>query len=656
MREHPVNRGKLCPKGAAILDYVYSPDRLQHPMKRKNGEFTRITWDEALDTIASKLEETKERYGAKGLATCLGMSLLGQGAASYSFIRRFTDVYGTPNFFSVESMCYRTRLMGYILTTGSRAVADTENSRCILLWGHNPNASTPPDAWNIIEAKRKGARLIVIDPRRTPLAKKADIHLQPRPGSDCALALGILNVIITEKLYDEEFVATWTTGFNRLAEHVKQYPPEEMEKLTWIPAAEIKRVAQLYATTKPACILQGINALDQTATGVQNARAIAILQSITGNLDVPGGFIIPPRARLHNIRLLEMIEGKPLGINQYPLFYEVYGTLFGEGQAMTLPETLLTDKPYPIKTMIVSGSNPLRSWPNSKKVKEAFGKLDFLVVMDLFMTETTQLAHIVLPAASFLERNDICSDFYNGFGLPYLMLRQKIIDVGECWSDMTFWLELAQRMGYKEYFPWNNEEEILDYLLEPSGLTLQRLHDDEPGGVFYRSVKYRQYEHRDFRTPSRKVELYSKTLEELGQDPLPTHRESQESPVSAPALAREYPLILTTGARIDRYLHSQLHNIPRLQKGAPKPTAEIHPSTAAEYCIEDKETINVETKRGSIEIEARLSNDILRGVVSIPHGWEKANVNLLTDMGFDDPLTGVPAFKSMLCKINKTAS
>jgi anaerobic selenocysteine-containing dehydrogenase len=236
------------------------------------------------------------------------------------------------------------------------------------------------------------------------------------------------------------------------------------------------------------------------------------------------------------------------------------------------------------------------------------------------------------------------------------MLRQKIIEVGECWSDMRFWLELAQRMGYEEHFPWKDDEEVLDYLLEPSGLTLKGLHEDEPGGVFYRSMKYRQYEQRGFRTPSGKVELYSETLEKLGQDPLPTHRESQESTVSTPDLAREYPLILTTGARIDRYLHSQLHNIPRLRRGVPKPTAEIHPRTAAEYGIADGETINVETKRGSIEIEASLSDDILPRVVSIPHGWEKANVNLLTDMGFADPLTGVPAFKSMLCKINKIAA
>ena len=182
MREHPVNRGRLCPKAAAIVDYVYSPDRLQYPMKRKNGAFERISWDEAMNTIASRLRETKERYGARGLAVFEGMSLREQGTATVNLTRRFTDVYGTPNVFSVDSMCYRPRFMGYILTVGTRPIADTENARCILLWGNNPDASAPVKAWSISETKRKGAKLIAIDPRCTPLAKKADIHLQPRPG------------------------------------------------------------------------------------------------------------------------------------------------------------------------------------------------------------------------------------------------------------------------------------------------------------------------------------------------------------------------------------------------------------------------------------------------------------------------------------------
>ncbi len=650
MAEHPINHGRLCPKGSAIIDYVYSPERIKYPMKRVNGEFVRISWDEALDTIVAKLKESKQKYGARGLAVCQGMVMLGQGIPTYNFIRRVTDVYGTPNFFSVDSMCFRPRFMGYILTVGTRPVADTENAKCILLWGNNPNASSPVKAWHVTETVEKGARLIAIDPRRIPLAKKAEIHLQPRPGTDCALALGFLNTIIGEKLYDREFVEKWTVGFDKLAEHVKQYPPEEVEKITWVPAEDIKRVARIFAQTKPACILQGTNALDQTTSGVQSSRAIAILHAITGNHDVPGGFVSTPLVKLKNIRLLDMMECKPLGIDRYPLFYEVHGVLLAEGQGMTLPDTLLTDKPYPIKTLFICGSNPLLTWPNSAKVKEAFSKVDFLMVMALKMNETAQIADMVLPAASFIERLTLCNEFYTAsFGLPFIMLRKKVIEIGECWSDMKFWLELSKRMGYEEYIPWNSEEEILDNLLEPSGLTIKRLTEDEPGGVVYDTMKYRQYEQKGFNTPSRKVEIYSETLEKLGHDPLPTYREPEESTISRPDLAKDYPLILTTGARIDRYLHSQMRDIPRLRRGAPNPVAEIHSRTAAEYGIKNGEKIVVETTRGSIEIEASVSEDILNKVVNIAHGWSEANVNILTDLKPSDPISGIPLYKSMLC-------
>ncbi|MBI4284391.1 MAG: molybdopterin-dependent oxidoreductase [Chloroflexi bacterium] len=655
MPEHPINKGRLCPKGASLIDYVYSPDRLAYPMKRRNGKLERITWEEALDIIATRLSETKERYGPKGLAVCQGMSLLMHGAATYSFIRRFTDVYGTPNFFSVDSMCFRPRLMGYVLTTGIRAAADTENARYVILWGHNPNASTPSASWSIAASLRKGTRLAVIDTRKTPLAAKAETHLQPRPGTDCALALGLLHVIIGEGLYDEDFVPKWTVGFDRLAEHVKRYSPEKVTKITCVPADKIRGLAWTFANVKPACILQGTNALDQTTSGVQTARAIAMLQAITGNLDVPGGFITPPRLRLHNLRLLDMMEGKPLGIDRYPLFYETYATLFGEGQGMVLPDTLLTDKPYPIKAMIVDGTNPLRTWPDSRKVGEAFRKLDFLVVIDLFLNETAELADIVLPAASCLERVDLCSDFYSSAGLPYVMARKKVLQSGECRSDMEFWLALAKKMGYENYFPWENEAAVLSYLLEPSGVTLKQLCEEQPGGVFYASMKYRQYEQRGFRTPSGKVELYSETLANLGYDPMPTHREPFESPVSTPELASDYPLILTSGARMERYLHGQLRNLPRLRRAAPKAVAEIHPDTATQYGVREGDTVTIATRRGSIDIEARLSKDILPGVVSIPHGWAEANVNQLTELTSGDPISGIPAFKSMLCKVQKAS-
>lgn len=651
MREHPISRGQLCPKGASIIEHVYSPDRIKYPMKKENGEWKRISWQEALDTIAARLAETKEKHGPRAFVLCRGMIGGRQGIMSHELIRRFCDLYGTPNAVSVDSMCFRSRIMGYALTFGKLAVPDAQNAKCLVLWGKNPSNSDPPLARMILGAAEAGAKLVVVDPRCTTLAKRAHIHVQPRPGSDCALLLAMLNVIISEGLYDKEFVEKWTLGFHKLENHVKHYPPEEVEKIIWVPAQSIKEMARIFAMTKPACIVQGSNSLDQNPSGMQNARAIATLQAITGNFDVPGGFVVMPALHVNRARFPERMVGTALGAEEYPLFYQTWDRLFGETQLGLLPEAILTGKPYPIKAMIVTLANPAVNWPNSKKVQEALTKLEFLVVMELFMTETAKLAQVVLPAASFLERTDIVDVYRFGYSVPYIMLRKKIMEVGECWSDLKFYFELARRMGYGEYFPWQSEEETIDYLLEPSGLTVKLLTEGKPEGTFYGSTKYRQYETRGFPTPSGKVELYSETLERLGYDPLPTFREPLESPISNPGLSREYPLVLTTGARSLEYFHSGLRNIPRLCRRAPYPVAELHTTTAAKYGIQDSEVVVIETKRGSIEVKARVTEDIIANVVNIGHGWPQANVNILTDETPADPITGYPALKGLQCRI-----
>jgi anaerobic selenocysteine-containing dehydrogenase len=507
-------------------------------------------------------------------------------------------------------------------------------------------------AKSILRAKERGAKLIAVDPRRTPLAKEADIHIRPRPGSDCALLLSMMNVIISEKLHDEHFVNNWTFGFNKLAEHVKAYPPEEVEKLTWVPAETIREIARIYATTKPSCIVQGTNALDQHATGLQNGRAVAILQALTGNIDVAGGFIRGPRLRENSIEVPVKLEEKAIGQDEYPTFFGIFGHEFGEGQTMVLLDSLLTGEPYQIKAMFITGSNPLLTWPNSKKVEQALKKLDFLMVMDQFMSETAKLAHIVLPAATFLERPEL-SDYYSLWGLPYVMLRKKVIEYEECWPDLKFWFELARRMGYEEYFPWKSIEEAIDYVLEPSGLTVKYLTEEKPEGLQYASVAYKDYEREGFRTPSGKVELYSETLASQGHDPMPTFRESPESPFSSPELLKEYPLVLTTGARHLEFCHSQHRNIPSLRQRMPEPLAEINPETAAKYGVRNGDMMIIETKRGGIEMKGHVSEDIVPGVVNLPHGWAQANVNLLTDNKPAESVVGYPPLKSQLCRIKR---
>lgn len=645
MKEHPVNRGEICPKAEAAVDYVYAPDRLKYPLKRDGDSWKRISWEEALDIIAKELTRIKKEYGSRALAVYLG-----QGIDYYEnkwYARRFCDVYGTPGYYSVDSMCFRAKVIGHRLTYGVMSVSDYENSKCILMWGRNEYNAYPPQAKKVLKAMDNGAKLIVVDPVRTFFAKKAEIHLRPRPGTDCALALAMLNVIISEELYDKEFVEKWTVGFEKLTEHVKKYSPEKVEEITWVKADDIVRAARTYASIKPACITQGNSTILQT-NGVQTSRALAIMMAITGNLDVPGGNTYSPRLRLTNLGLPNMVNEKPFGAVEHPIHYDQTR----EGQAMVLIDKLINGDPYQIRALIVSGGNPVVQWPNYNKVKAALERLDFLVVMDVFMTATAEFADIVLPAATFLEKTELL-DFGAVMGIPYVMLRKKVVEpVGEAWPDWKFWFELGKKMGYGEYFPWSDVREAHEVLLKPTGFSVRAL-EELPGGFYYDCQRYRKYLEAGFPTPSKKVELYSETLQKYGYDPLPTYVEPKESPVSDPELAKKYPLILTTGSRILEYTHSQLRNVPALREKVPEPLAEIHPETAKRYGIVDGEMIMVKTKRGSIRIKARLTEDMHPMVVHVQHGWKEANANVLTSGEDRDPISGFPPIKSLLCEIDR---
>ena len=537
--------------------------------------------------------------------------------------------------------------MARLLTFGTYPLEDPEKSRCIILWGHNPENSEGTIASRIHKALDDGSRLIVIDPKRIPLAKRG-LHLQIKPGTDCALALAMMNVIIAEDLYDREFVEKYTTGFDKLVEHVRDYPPEKAGEITWLPATDIRRTARIFAGAESACIIQGINCLDQHINGLQNNRALAILQAITGNYDVPGAWATNPFMRLTDLRL--PIDEEPIGADEYPIFRSFWGMTSPYGQALALPEVILSEKPYPIKAIMVTGGNPACSWPDSEKVEKAFKKADLAVVMDVFMTRTAELADIVLPACSSVEKMGIVYNYALTSGIPYAMLRRKVIEpMWECWPDWKFYSELGRRMGYGEYFPWNTDEEVVENWLQPSGITMEQLTE----GVYFGSRCYDINAKNQIRTPSGKIEIYSQTLADAGYDPLPVYKEPSQSLVSNPELASEYPLILVTGARALPYTHCQMRNIPQLRQLLPEPVAEIHPATAREYNVADGDTVTLETKKGRIKIKVKTTEDIVPGVVSIPHGWAQANANLLTSLEPNDPVTGYPETRALASRIKK---
>ncbi len=647
LESHPLNKGRLCPKGAAALETIYSPDRLKHPMKRVNSGFERLSWDQALDEIAEKLNDLKEKFGPQVLGVFSG-SIGVENLEMAGLVQRFRAAFGSPNFFSVESVCYRMRIRTRQMTFGRYPTEEME-SNLYILWGHNPDESDFPLKFALKKNLLRGAKLVVIDPKRIPLADGADMYLRIRPGTDGALALAMMNVIINENLYDREFVEKHTIGFDKLVPQVQKHTPEWAEEITWVPARETRKLARLFAGTKGASIFQGTCTLDQTANGTQNSRAFAVLQAITGNINVPGGWVTSPPPRFGNLGL--KVESQPLGADQYPLFFEVWGRKSPYGVVTVVPESI----PEKLKAFLVVGGNPLISMPDSTAFREAFSKLDLLVVHDLFMTETAQTAHYVLPACSHLEKWGVAYTYNVCHCIPYLMLRKKCIEpLHESWSEWKFVTEMAKRLGIGEQFPWKSEEDLVAFLLGPSGLSFDYLLKQKPEGDFYLKKKYEVPEGL-FRSPSGKIEIYSEALEKAGFDPLPAYLEPETSPrKGATEFLDKYPLILSTGSRSLYYTHSQQRHIHALRKRYPEAITQIGPGTAERFGIKDGDDIVVETDRGQARMKARVDDRVAEGVVLVPHGWGgEANANLLTNAQCREPIMGYPNLKSLTCAIRK---
>lgn len=637
-----------CPRLARLMDVIHSPERITSPMRRVDGKWVQISWDEALSFISDKLNRIKEEYGARALFAYSGNAFSG-GSPDRAPMVRFCDLYGTPNYVTGATVCHWARVIGHSLTFDHKRIhletPDFANSNCIIIWGRNPNESGHAVVGKILAAKERGAKLIVIDPRAIPLAKEADIHARIRPNTDCALALGLLNVIIAEELYDKTFVANWTVGFDQLAEHVKGYTPENVQDITWVPAEMVRNIARTYATSKPANIYQGIS-LDHSSNGIQATRAVAILIAITGNFDIPGGTIASPELKTTRLNIPGAISLEDAVGARYPLFTKIVG----RATASPITEAILTGKPYPIKAGIIQGADLALTWPNSTRVREAFAKLDLLVVMDLFMTNTAELAHVFLPAATFPE-----SAFFRMYGVFGLLLvaraAQAIEPPGQCMDDWKLWCELGKKMGYGEYFPWKDADDLIQTLIEPSGITLEQLKQN-PAGIYYSQHEEKGYLKKGFNTPSGKVEIYSKLMEQHGYDPLPTFSEPLETHISDKLdLDNGYPLILISGPRVDLFTHSRYRNIPALRQQMPEPLVEINTETAKKLDITDGSMVDVESARGQIKLKAKVTEDIHPVVISILHGWAEANVNILTDNLDVDPVSGYPAFRSVLCRV-----
>jgi len=653
MKEHPGSRGGLCPKGAAALDIAYAPDRLRYPLKRigERGEhkWTRIPWEEALDLAATKFTEIKDRYGAE--AFCLFRGQAPDWGAAWDYAARFMNVFGSPNITGPGHQCHIPRMIAHYHTYGAMMpISDYQNAKTVVEWGSNSLNTNLPLARAIRGTLQRRAKLIVVDPIKTELASKADIWLQPRPGTDGALALSMLNIIIDEDIYDKEFARDWTIGFEELLKLLKDFPPEKGEEITLVPAKSIREAARLYATNKPSCFWEG-NGLDQHTNVVQTVRALAILRAITGNLDVPGGSVFPPHLPTANIQLGEKLpeEKAKKRLNGHEIFFSMFN-MFSMPSAI---DAMLTENPYPIKGAMVMGGNPLVSLANTQRVREAFKRLDFLVVVDLFMTRTGELADLILPAATYLEKTGLT---FRSMAGGYLLLQQKAAEMEECWPDWMIIFELAKRLGYEKEFPWRDVEGAIEEQLKPNGLTIEKLKEN-PEGIYYQEMRYKKYETQGFKTPSGKVEIYSKTFQENGYNPLPVYKEPLESPYSQPELAKKYPLIGSSEGKPRSYVHTQLRTIPSLRKLDPEPFVKLNPKDAEVRGIRDGDRVKVSSVRGSVQMKAKVVEVALPGVVVIPWGWgetlPEANFHNLTDDMARCPISGATSSRSFLCEVEK---
>jgi len=650
-----LNRGYTCYKGRVSGDRLTHPERLRYPLKRAGkrgeGKWMRITWDEALDETAQNLLRIKEKYGARAVAFGAGMP---KGLEHFVLIR-LANVFGSPNIVASQDVCHAPRELTGIHTCGFYPVADFHNpTQLILSWASNLLSTSEEGqiASLALDQLKKGARLIVVDPRRTELADRADLWLQLRPGTAQALALGFLNVIIEESLYDRDFVEKHTYGFEDLARHVKQYTPEKVSEITWVPPEPIRRAARLYAEAKPAALQWG-NAIEHDVNAFDAARSLVCLMAICGNLEVPGGNV-----NAHDPKIMglgEFVRADLLPDKRREMIGAHHGVI---PRLMTVPpaffrKAVLEGTPYPVRGYYGMCTNPLVAWADSTTTYKAFMDLDFVAVSEIFMTPTASLADIIFPVAHQFEMNDIG---HYGIGHGMILARPKLVDPpDECRPDIRIMNDLGSRLSAPEY--WHKDfEEFLEDVLRPSGFTYSEF---VAKGYLKGPDRFRLHREQGFRTPTGKVELKLSTAGKFKLKEFPefTTLPEEEDP--------EYPLILIS-AKSRYFLMSSYRWVERLREKRPRPVVEIHPETAAVHGISDGEDVVIETKYGEIIQEARVTDIVHPLTISaalgwwFPEGdaaeqfeWRKSNFNMLTSIEKLGKEFGTPNLKNIPCRIRR---
>jgi len=744
---HPTGQA-LCIKGKAAPELVGHKDRLLYPVKRTNPKgamdpgWQRTTWDEALDTVAARLVQLARDDGPESVVFGSASPSTSAMSDSVDWLMRLKRAFGSPNLVASMELCGWGRFLASIYTYGEPVpgayLPDLDQAGCILYWGYNPSVARLAHATATTAALRRGARLVVVDPRRAGLASKADHWLRVRPGTDAALALAMTHAMITHGWYDQDFVRRWTNApllvrdddarliradevfpdgdpahyvawhecaarpvtynpsggygvdeaelalmgryevptpagrvvcrpvFDLLAAECARMPAEAAEAVTGVPAEQILDAARTLWQSRPVAFYTW-SGLEQHSNATQTVRAIGVLYALTGCLDAPGGNVLftpVPANRIDGIEFLSPGQrAKAIGVDERPLGPARFEFVTGDD----LYKAALAGR---ARALVNFGANLVMAHADSARGRDALAALDFFVHADLFMSPTAELADLVLPVSSAFEAEALRIGFESSQAAQSLVqLRTPLAAPrGEARSDLQIIFALAVRLGLGEQFFGGDIEAAFRHQLAPSGVTLEQLRAN-PGGVrIPLATRHRKYaDSGGFRTPSRKVELYSEAFHSAGYPPLPSFEEPGHSPRSRPDLAERFPLVLTCAKSL-WFCESQHRNIAAVRRSAAHPQVEIHPETAGARGIAAGDWVRISTLNGSVRARAKFNPNLDPSVVCGQHGWwqacaeldlpgyppygpDSANLNLILRSEPSDPVSGSSPLRASICDI-----
>lgn len=638
-----------CVRGSSMLEHRESDVRLLAPELRDiDGHWQKSSWDVTIRKIADKLNEIKEKYGPDSVAFMVGYT-----KEPRPYLQRLSYLFGSPHYITESSCCFGATRVASALTFGDDYGYFYQTSRtfqpetkCRMIWSNDTENSLLPLKKHFF-FKETETPLIVVDPRLTSLAQKADVHLRLRPGTDGALAHGLAHIILKEGLEDRDFLDNWCHGVPEYEKYVEEFTPERTAEITGIDKGLIIKAARLYGANKPAQLSLSPQATVHHSNACQNHRAVILLAALTGNIDVKGGNRKPSGVGDKDITLHDELLSNlsdPIGKKEFPIFIDKYH----EGQSMLLSDWIESGK---IKAIFSIGAN-IMMYPDYGRLKKQMEKLEFFSVCDFYDTPTRSFADVSLPAATHLERESLI------IGGEKARYRPNVIEPREdAKADADIIFELAEELGLKDDF-WDGDiKASFDERLEQTGYKLEEL--PEKGKAAHcktDAYRERKYETDGFQTESGKVEFKSKHLENNGYDGLPVYKEPYWSPVSTPEIASEFPFILTTGGRSKNYQHSQGRKLKMLRAIEPYPVMQINPQDATKMDVVSDDWLRVSSPVGEMEIRALVSDIMLPGVVHAPHGWEEAPANMLIPDKALCEVTGFPGFKSSLCQVEKINS